>query len=448
MRLKASMWVVSISAFVLFLFPAAALAFDGNLDFHGQAHPCIGFCSYGTPWTGYLTPSGGPSWTPVHAFTVGLVDSALGSDVYVTEINSGFVGGSAFSASNPDLIASGAGEYAIYSTGSTDGYCFFDYSAGVITVTDCSEPPLPPPPDTSTHIISTTPAGGSTVASSTAATIGTSVYIRAEDYQSGEYVQMKYAPMASFQLSVADPNLLYTTITFPINSAGETDVSTTTPFTFTGQYSLTETIYTHYTFFGLFNIGTDAVLATSTTFTVGMPNGYDNFVASTTQSLSDYIASSTVSLASCTSFTSFNLGDCMNLLFVPQSGPIISALNSFRLGFLSYAPWGYVTRFVTILSSASTSTIPVMSVTFPLGAPNTAGYFVDTFTLDPNDMLKGGDNALNSVVTTFGTTGLSFQDVMEPFLDALFAIMLVIAIFHDLLKMRGKSHHGGRTHLH
>lgn len=308
-----------------------------------------------------------------------------------------------------------------------------------------SDPFVTTPPNTNTRIISTVPAGGATVATSTSATVGADVYVNPLDYKNGDYVEIKYAPYSSYQAAVADPNLLFTKIDFQIATSGESDFSTTSPITTQGLYTMSTTLYgpNTYDFFNIFsfNLGSSALLSTSTQFTAGSLSGYDIFVASTTASINAYLASSTVSLASCTSFTSFSLGDCMNLIFVPQAAPIEQALGAFKEGFLSYAPWGYITRFITILSGegAATSSLPVLSATFPLGPSQT----MTTFTIDPNTFIPAGDALLNSATATFGPgEGESFQQILEPILDELLALLVTIAIIHDILSIRGKSKYG------
>lgn len=298
--------------------------------------------------------------------------------------------------------------------------------------------------DTSTHIETVTPVSGSTIATSTAATFAATGFVNSADYISGSYLQIQYALYANSQVAVSNPQLLFTTLNFPITSSGAFSFSTTSPATRGGIYTMQTQIRTpslinsalNFLGFGQFaNVG--IATATSTKFTAAAPNGFDVFVASTTASLEAYMASSTISLAACSSWTAFNLGDCLNLIFVPQLQPISQALNDFKNGFLAYAPWGYVTRIVVILSGTATTTLPAISINIPLGNPNIpAQYTNGTFTLDTNAMLQGGKNTLNTVHTSFGGD-LSFQDVAEPLVKLSVALALMMFIAHDLLSMRG-----------
>lgn len=298
--------------------------------------------------------------------------------------------------------------------------------------------------DSTTHIATVTPADNATISTSTTATMGATGYVNPADYVSGMFVQMKYALYANSQVSVANPSALFTTINFPITSSGLFSFSTTTPITRGGQYTLTTQIRSAslannvLNFLGFDQFATFGITTSkSTKFTAAAFNGFDTFVASTTASITDYLASSTISLATCSSWTSFNLGDCLNLIFVPALGPMQSALNDFKTGFLSYAPWGYVTRMVVILSGTATTTLPTINVTIPLGNPSRPEYTNGTFTIDPNDTLSGGAALLETVHTTFGGD-FSVRTVTEPFVKLSIALTVLMAVFYDLI---GMAHH-------
>ncbi len=310
--------------------------------------------------------------------------------------------------------------------------------------------------DSSTRIVSVAPGNKSTIATSTAATFAASGYINPVDFKTGMYIQIQYAFYGDALLPTPDPSQVFKTINFPIATSGPFVVSTTSPVSKTGEYTMQTRLKTPsllsdvLSFLGYCSTGCtggNIRISTSTTFVAVMPNGYDAFVASTTNSITAYLASSTISLASCSSWTSFSLGDCLNLLFVPQVRPIDDALSNFRNTFFSFAPWGYVTRVVVILSSNATSSLPLIDVTMPLGRPGSPEYMVDEYKFDPNDMLSGGALLLNRVHTSFGGD-FSVQEVMEPFVDFTIAMLLISYIFYDLLKMRGGHRKTASGKLH
>lgn len=301
-------------------------------------------------------------------------------------------------------------------------------------------------PPSQTTIISVAPINNTTVSSSSPVVLGGYVYVLPDDFSDGMYLEMKYARYSDYQAAVASPELLYTTYTFPITASGFSTFSTTTPSTLRGgQYTMTSTIKSasmlngvlNFFGFGQFaNFGTKT--STTTQFVVGELSGYDKLVASTTQAIADYMASSTISFASCTSWTSFDLPNCLNLLFVPQAAPIAAALDNFKNEFLSYAPWGYLTRTVAILSNTASSSLPTFSVTFPLGSAAD----LDTMTFDMQDMIAGGGTLLNSIPAR--GMSLNIQDILQPLVRLFIALTLVVIIVRDL----SHGHGGGKHNFH
>jgi len=50
---------------------------------------------------------------------------------------------------------------------------------------------------------------------------------------------------------------------------------------------------------------------------------------------------------------SFSFGGCVMVAFVPDSTRAGQSFATFKDGFLSRAPWGYFTHFVTIVASST-----------------------------------------------------------------------------------------------
>ena len=292
-----------------------------------------------------------------------------------------------------------------------------------------------------TRIDTVTPADATTTATSTTFTFGATGYINSSDYVDGMQIRIVYSqPTESIVPGAAAASLQY--IYFPISAPGAFTVSTTTPLLSVGDYDMNTSIqgYANLNFFGFFDIpftGHDTTVnSTSTTFIAALQTGVDMFNASTSAGVSAYLASSTISLASCSSFTSFNLGDCLNLLLVPQPAQMQDQLNSFKSQFLSYFPWGYVTRFVTIIGTGGTTTLPTISIA--INTPySQGGGENDTTTLrfDENEMLANGAGILNGIDAN--GTDQNFRDVTEPYIDLFLAITILYIIIRDLLALRG-----------
>ena len=302
-------------------------------------------------------------------------------------------------------------------------------------VDQLSDAPFTPPPvNTNTRIDTVTPASGSTIATSTGATFATTGYISSADYIPGMEVIMTYGQTTQSTIPAAP---VTKTVTFSVTAPGAFSFSTTSAVMGIGSYSLRTAIvgYSNINFFGFFDIPftetPDFVNATTTSFVAAMLTGVDIFNASTTADINSYLASSTVSLASCTSFTSFNLGDCINILLIPQPGPISDLFSNFKSQFLSYWPWGYITRIATILGTTGTSSFP--DITISIWTPYTEGNANDTTTLrfDENEMLANASNDLNSVDAN--GTSLNWRGVLEPYLALFLAICILFIIVHDLM---------------
>jgi hypothetical protein len=254
---------------------------------------------------------------------------------------------------------------------------------------------------------------------------------------------MKYTRNSSSQASVANPDSLFTTLTFPIVSSGAFSFSTTSPALGGGTYTMNTQIMTGtwlgsvLNFFGFGAYATQDVRTSLTTsFTAAAPNGFDILVASTTASMSTYLASSTISMAACGVSFDFNVTDCLNLLFVPQPQFIGQQLGALKNGFLSYAPWGYLTRTIVILSGQASSTLPTFTTTIALGSPTDT----DTMTFDMGDMVSGGGTLLNSIKDT-QTGTMSAQDIIEPWVRLFIALFVVIVIVRDLTHMGTSGRH-------
>lgn len=305
-------------------------------------------------------------------------------------------------------------------------------------------------PDVSTHIATVVPANNDTIATSSAATFTVTGYVNPQDYHDGMYVEVKYAPLSAYQASVASPSLLFTTLDFPITASTTFSVSTTSPALTVGQYKMKTTLYTP----AAFGLGwvqsilnffapdifypANPVTSTSTVFTAAHLSGYDIYVASTTAMINAYAASSTISLASCGVWTGFNLGDCIGVLLIPQTGPTLDALTTFKNTFLSYFPWGYLTRFIVILSGSATSTLPTFSVQWPMGSPTN----LDTLTYNMDDIINGGRTVLNQTTITQDGKTMNEQDIIEPWVRLFIALSVLFIIIKDLTGMHGG---GGRT---
>jgi len=118
-------------------------------------------------------------------------------------------------------------------------------------------------------------------------------------------------------------------------------------------------------------------------------------------------------------------------LVQPSDAELADDVNTVKTKILAKAPWGYVYRFVSILSASSKVALPTFNVDI---ADNTAAS--GTLAFDPGDMLSGGGTLLSGI--TDPHSGKNMRQIIEPFIQLFIAISVLIIIFHDLMAM---GHH-------
>lgn len=352
----------------------------------------------------------------------------------------------------------------VYWSGTVTGYASSSPTGFQISTTTIATSTTP----THTQIVSVTPVNGSTIATSTHATIGAVVWVDPAQWTQdlsnnlGPYtVTIQVIPITASQLAVA-PSLaqsLYPKYTFTVQNAGYNYFSTTTNASDSGTYQMQTEFTKSQTWYGQIfswlSFGTisnaNILDSTSTSFNANKSFITAIFSASTTAAIQQLFASSTATFASlsneCIPSLSFNIGDCFALIFVPDSQALGGWFNAFRDQFLSYAPWGYATRFITILTSSSTSTAPVISLTFPVGSfghtTNT-----DTFTINMDSSMQAGSALLNGVTSTWNGNTQNFQQVLEPPVDTIIGITLLIYIATDMLGLFNNERRRPKEKLH
>jgi hypothetical protein len=146
------------------------------------------------------------------------------------------------------------------------------------------------------------------------------------------------------------------------------------------------------------------------------------------------VATAFLNIGNSTSTDDFSPMGCLGFLFVPDSNQMKNTLEQFRVGVLQRAPWGYVSRLVYILNSSATTSLPVISYTFPDGG----GLDGATWNIDAGEMIAGAGTLLNSVEDRNGN---NIRDVLEPLVKLVISIALIFGIVTDLTGSHGKSVH-------
>lgn len=336
----------------------------------------------------------------------------------------------------------------------TDGNLIYHYGDGPTQLDTYLVVSSATIPDTSTRIISSTPAGGSTQATSSSFTFGSDIYINTNDYDDDWYFRLRYKRNQDDQAAVsliAAEGGLWNTITWdaPLD-IGENNLSTTT--------DLSEANYGEYTielqirkpswtnsiaeFFGLGNLTDNEIVVSSTTqFTLVQRTAYDIFVASTTAQINEFFASSTLSIADAKaacglSITGFSITDCLGFLFGWQSQPMSLAIENIKTGFFRYAPWGYITRSVVIMTTTSTSTLPTLTYTFPSSAPS---YLANaTFSFNPWQYFYTSGAPVYDEIKS-NTDDKNIWEIFEPIISLIVYLSLILLIIKDLTHVHPNS---------
>jgi hypothetical protein len=291
--------------------------------------------------------------------------------------------------------------------------------------------------DTSTHIVSFTPNEGDVLASSTPVNFSLNVYVNPADVGTIAGVRITFHNIDQNTLLSSfskDDIVFYDAVDY---ASGTFTFSSSTMLT-AGNYRI-EASLDRSLAWGLlrnpfssindtqshqFVVGASTFIGSisQTTFT-NMNNIYNSMSATTTSALA----------TSCNVLNGFDTSRCLAFLFVPDGGQLNDTLNNFKAGFLSRAPWGYFTRMYTIWQTSSTTSLPTITISVPMG--NATDY--QNVSANFGDMLVGGVAQLNSI--TGPREGKSIRDVTEPMVQLLTAIAVLFTILTDLM---GTHRHG------
>lgn len=292
-----------------------------------------------------------------------------------------------------------------------------------------------------TGILSLIPSNDEVVDITIPVLIDVTTYIKTEDYDPDAYLRIRYANQYLYSnLQVANKDVLWTYMTdTPLNSLTDY-VSTTTTIVDEGRYTLQVQIRkpsfvgSALSFFGLSNLyDAGLVYGTTTTFIASSTTAYDDFIDETASAISTFLSSSTISTEVC-SLTGFDLQGCFALMFAWQGDSMQEAFDNIRTGVLTYAPIGYVTRFVEVVTTTGTTTLPTLSYTFaddfPIATLQAKDVTLDVFTDEALDIVQ------NQLVST-GDEPLNAWDITNDVIGYVLYLWLAFLIVSDLLGLAG-----------
>jgi len=127
--------------------------------------------------------------------------------------------------------------------------------------------------------------------------------------------------------------------------------------------------------------------------------------------------------------TNFNVLSCTAFLLIPDSGYLFDSLSNFRDNVSTHFPLGYITDLISIMSTTSSSSLPVISATIPTGIVGGGS----TINLDPTHVL---DFVLNSTGGTFTADSDTFYEKTSYYWNL---ILYILAGFYIFRRILGRS---------
>ena len=312
----------------------------------------------------------------------------------------------------------------------------YTYCVSRATLENVSPSPLQ---STLTRIIATEPISGTTTTGYTATTSAV-VYINPLDFEEGMYLQMSFSNQTVNNLGGSALDAYNSAfgigkdIRIPITITGNPIyLSTSTIFgsagvTF-GNYKIVKpSLLSSLPFIGNL-INGNILVATTTTFIVSQKTPLDIAIEQGAIALANaLLTGTTTSAVLMCSPLNFDLARCLISLVMPSGEIIGNDMKQIRDGFLSIPPWGYLTRFLTILTNTATTTLPNFSISLPIGQNSTT-----TISYNMQDTFDGGATLLNSIKDP--TSGKNFQQVIEPFMQLLVAVLVIFIMIQSLLSL-------------
>lgn len=338
------------------------------------------------------------------------------------------------------------------------GYISFSYSSTTGLVLGPLDPFV-------TRIVDITPTDGYVFASTTTSIdLETQIYISPDDYVEGTVFRMSVlhngsvqniSALQAWETAMSGNYVNRMAIEFPVTSSGyHTYATTTTSFDAEGVYTFTNQIVFPATlsetvsngFFGalwdrlsyLASIGQglppeeQPLISKNTTFVLGSPSWYDTVIADT---LADTIFADA---AVCKPFVNdiatafinpdFDILYCLQFLVIPTTAQFQTIGTTFYDNVMVSFPFGYITRFVQILTTATPTQPPALEYTYGTSAPDI---------LQGKDMsfqLFDGFYIIPTIVADDGSDK-NIWDIIAPYWDALIALGVLGVILTDLLAL-------------
>jgi len=310
---------------------------------------------------------------------------------------------------------------------------------------------------TDTRIVAVNPEDGATVSSSTPFTIGADVYIDPADYEDGMYLQMSFSNQtvqyagtgalnawnAAFGTGGPDSVRIPITVTSTI-----VEVSTSTlAFLYnagvtTGTYKIVAPSFLSELWLvgNLFN--GDVLDQEQSTFTIGAPSGVDAYVGASASDIIDLAltGTTTANILVCDDILrTGGIARCLLSILVPSPDVMRQNFQDLYNGVLARVPFGYVTRFATIIVATGSVMPPELSCPFGSSSPATLqGLTYSVQLWDHMDELESirSDDGQNK----------NLWDIVMPYFNVVVAFAVLLVILEDLMGLRIGWDRGQETH--
>jgi len=355
-----------------------------------------------------------------------------------------YFSGGVNSSSDGTWYGAASGSASETGNGNLSGSSFTAYGSGgerayvICNTAACSFLPAAD----STRIIATVPLNHAVVASSTSFAVNTTAAISSADYSSDLRVRIRVSNDARRITMLANALLAFdsafgtgstqhavdkTFLFSPVN--GTYVYATTTELAQIGQYTYQAFVEKpHDYFFGL-NFGVyDTLAATTTKFLVATSTAYDALV---TDNVSNFNALLNAETEKCIDIiTTFKA--CIFSLIVPNDDDFNAVGQQIYDTFFTRVPFGYVTRFVSIMSSSTPIALPALSYSFGTSSP---AVLVSLTASDPVTFNIFDNFGVIQSIRSDQPEHKNIWEIVDPYWQMAVAFCVLFVIMEDLLGM-------------
>jgi len=389
--------------------------FFALFSFSGKVYADTNFSSYGHMSGDVFTWDVDPVIIPSgNAYTEFGLSNGGNEESVCTGLSNVYGGiGTGFGLGNPPSNGANtyyftmwSGDGGAFCNGTQYGHIVFTYSGGIWTLSGVDP--------NSSEIQTVTPYNGQIVATSTNHTIGATGFLHEDDVNDYSAVRIHLENSNQSFLQCADvicagfsENSISRDFYYQLFSETNFSYSSSTQGLPVGKYYVTTEITKgSFCLFGYCAFNT-TVVSTSTTFVVATTTKLDKLKDNASQYI-DTLSGGDPTFDDCT-VTSFNFFTCMSdlviYLFIPESDAIEYMGNQIYDDILTHFPLGYVTDFVSILSTSTVGSLTVLDATVPSGVMGSGSHI----RLDLTGIL---DEYLNATTSGFNNSSASSTETL------------------------------------